>query len=196
MLARCVGMLDFPRATALAYHLMQCEGISGDVVEFGCFKGNTAALLSAITRKRVWVYDSFEGLPNRSPFDVANHASYQTGQLATTVMELQRTFNSLEVPLPTIVRGWFQDIKAHQLPETIAFAHLDCDFYESISTSLSLVYPRLSVGAICFVDDYNHPTLRGVRTAVNAFLANKPESIVVPGGLKGVESINCYFTKH
>jgi O-methyltransferase len=45
------------------------------------------------------------------------------------------------------------------LPDQICFAHLDGDLYASILTSLMYVYPRLSKGAICLIDDYVDPAI-------------------------------------
>jgi len=55
------------------------------------------------------------------------------------------------------------------LPQHIAFAFLDGDFYDSILTSLQLVWPRLVPGATVCLDDYQRETLPGVERAVNHF---------------------------
>jgi O-methyltransferase len=74
---------------------------------------------------------------------------------------------------------------AAQLPSRIAFAHLDGDLYESILTSLTHVYPRLSQGAICLIDDYADPAcpgwngLPGVKVACDEYLRDKPERVSV-----------------
>ena len=44
--------------------------IPGDVVEFGCYKGTTSLFLARLLRERqvskqLWLYDSFQGLPER-----------------------------------------------------------------------------------------------------------------------------------
>jgi O-methyltransferase len=71
------------------------------------------------------------------------------------------------------------------LPEQISFAYLDGDLYDSIKLSLESVYPRLSPGAICLIDDYADPAvfpeawneLPGVKRACDDFLAGKPETV-------------------
>ena len=72
----------------------KCLGVEGDYVEFGCYKGDTSLLLAEVLRsgvvpveksvekgveelgksggkpvKRLWIYDSFEGLPEKTEAD-------------------------------------------------------------------------------------------------------------------------------
>ena len=63
---------------------------------------------------------------------------------------------------------------------------MDGDLYESILTPLEGVYPRLSKGAVCLIDDYSHPAIlkgfdkwQGVKTACDEFLRDKPEAVSV-----------------
>ena len=80
----------------------------------------------------------------------------------------------------------FNETLPDGLPERIAFAHLDGDYYDSIKVSIEHVYPRLSCGAICLVDDYNDPAvnprgwnlLPGAKKACDEFFADKPEKLV------------------
>ena len=50
----------------------ECLDISGDFVEMGCYKGDTSLLLAEIVKaseKKLWIYDSFEGLPEKKEVD-------------------------------------------------------------------------------------------------------------------------------
>ena len=50
--------------------------------------------------------------------------------------------------------GWFKDT-LHDAPiEQIAVLRLDGDLYESTIQALDALYPRLSPGGFCIVDDY------------------------------------------
>jgi O-methyltransferase len=55
------------------------------------------------------------------------------------------------------------------MPDSIAFAFLDGDFYDSILSSLRLVWPRMSKGGAVLVHDYKRETLPGVERAINDF---------------------------
>jgi O-methyltransferase len=111
--------------------------------------------------------------------------AYKQGDLATSQDVVRNNFRSHDLKLPTIHKGWFDDTLPGGLPEKISFAHLDGDLYDSIMISLKYVYPRLTSGAICLIDDYCdtgiNPNgwnyLPGVKKACDEFLADKPERI-------------------
>ena len=161
--------------------------VPGDVVELGCYEGNTAILLrqtldSYGSHKALHVYDSFEGLPEPSPYD----RTWKKGMLTTTQDRLIENFKKHNAQMPAVHPGWFKDTLPTELPEQISFAHLDGDFYASILESLNFVYPRLSKNAVVVVDDYCDPAildlnnvLPGVKKACDEFLADKPEKMVV-----------------
>jgi O-methyltransferase len=172
------------------YHLVSqvlAYGVEGDFVELGC---NTGASSVPITKllvdynsdKKLSVYDSFEGLPKAKPVD---GTVYQEGYCRTSEDVLRENFRFHNLPVPSIYKGWFNDTLPTQLPEKIAFAYLDGDFYDSILVSLQYVYPRLSPGAICLIDDYCDPQINpkgwnrlpGVKKACDEYLEDKPEKV-------------------
>ncbi len=169
LLSNLPGMQDFRNGIVLGYWLLQSQQVPGAVVEFGCWKGISAAFLASLTDKEVWVYDSFEGLPDKSPQDIAD-PTFVRGHLAVSPDEVLAYFKRFDLTPPRIVKGWFKDITEDQLPPLIAFAHLDGDFYQSILDSLRLVYPRLQSGGACIVHDYDNSELQGVKPAVHEFL--------------------------
>ena len=57
-------------------------------------------------------------------------------------------------------------------PAHPVFAFLDGDFYGSITDSLRLVWPRLALGGIITIDDYQRDALPGVERAVRDFFKN------------------------
>jgi len=163
-------------------------GVPGDLVELGCNKGQSSCLIRKVmddmgSNKEFHVYDSFEGLPSVSEGD--GNTPFQAGQMATTRTALLNNFQRYGLKVPVIHEGWFADTLPAQLPEQIAFAYLDGDLYDSILVSLVHVYPRLSKGAICVIDDYADPAiwpkawnqLPGVKKACDEFFAGKPEQV-------------------
>jgi O-methyltransferase len=161
--------------------------VDGDFVELGCNSGQSSVLISKIMQhykpdKKLYVYDSFEGLPRLNEVD---GRAYHQGQLKTTEDILRHNFKQHNLPLPEIHRGWFNKTLPNGLPEKIAFAYLDGDLYESILVSLEYVYPRLTKGAICLVDDYGDPSINpvgwnklpGVKKACDEYLADKQEKV-------------------
>lgn len=119
-------------------------------------------------KKRLWIYDSFEGLPNKTEADNSVlGVDFKNGELMVTKREVKERFLRAGLPVPVIKKGWFCDLNGDDMPERIAFAFLDGDFYESIRDSLRLVVPRLEQDGIIVVHDYNNPALPGVKKAVD-----------------------------
>ena len=51
--------------------------------------------------------------------------------------------------------GWFKDTLPSAAIESIAVLRLDGDLYESTIQALDALYPRLSIGGFCIIDDYH-----------------------------------------
>ena len=172
-----------PAETAIILELLNsCLKIPGDVVEMGCYKGDTSVLLaqalkshrssisapasspisasasspisapapvlaptSSLLPKRLWLYDSFAGLPEKSAADLSVAGSeFRAGELLASKHDLLLRFKRANLPRPIIKKAFFEDLTPADLPEKIAFAFLDGDLYSSIKTSLALVTPRLT----------------------------------------------------
>lgn len=143
----------------------------GDFVEMGCYKGDTSLILAEVlkhTDKKLWLYDSFEGLPEKSEADAsALGINFKKGELFTTKRELKERFLRANLKLPVIKKAWFNELIEVDLPEKIAFCFLDGDLYESIRDSLKLVKKKIVNGGILIIHDYKNPALPGVFRAVN-----------------------------
>ncbi len=164
------------------------NAIAGDVVEFGCYEGTTSLFLQRVlqthnevratpvaSRRMLHVYDSFAGLPLKSEKDSSPAGEqFRPGELHATKSQLIKHFKQAQLPLPIIHKAWFNELINHDLPPTIALAFLDGDFYESITQSLQLVWPRVSNGGMVIVDDYQSESLPGVRLAVDEWLRDHP----------------------
>lgn len=172
-----------------------CLGVKGDFVEMGCYKGDTSLLLAEVLReynrggaveksvenfeekfeeKRLWIYDSFEGLPEKSLADEsALGVDFKRGELSVTKREVKERFLRAGLPVPVIKKGWFKDLAADDLPVEIALAFLDGDLYDSIRDSLRLVGPKMAEGGVILVHDYANPALPGVAKAVDEWMAGK-----------------------
>lgn len=168
----------------------ECLRVEGDFVELGCYRGDTSMLLAEVLRdynrdrfvenlvekpvKKLWIYDSFEGLPEKGSEDEsALGENFQRGELLVTKREVKERFLRSGLPVPVIKKGWFRDLTESDLPERIALAFLDGDLYDSIKSSLQLVGPKISRGGVVIVHDYNNPALPGVKKAVDEWLRGK-----------------------
>ncbi len=168
------------------------EGLAGDLVELGCYRGDTSLLLERLLEqkgfkgkhegdtfippaKRLWIYDSFEGLPERVAQDgAAAGTEFRAGELPVTKREVVEKIKRAGLRLPIIKKGFFENLHDEDLPEQICFAFLDGDLYTSIKTSLRLVTPRMARGGVILVHDFNNPQLPGVSKAVGEWQARNP----------------------
>ena len=161
--------------------------VPGDATEFGCYVGTTSVYLAERlkdTGRTLWLYDSFEGLPPKTTEDRSPAGEqFVTGELLATKKQLIKNLMQAHVPMPKITKGWFNELTEQQVPERIAFAFLDGDYYHSIKDPLKLIWPRLSPGAIVVVDDYANEALPGAAKAVNEWLIGHRATLKVEHSL-------------
>lgn len=152
--------------------------VTGDVVEFGCYVGTTSVHLAAALRgsdMQLWLYDSFEGLPEKRAEDNSPAGEqFKAGELHATKKQLIKNLKQANVLMPRIKKGWFSDLTPDDVPNEISFAYLDGDYYDSVLDPLKLIWPRLSPGAIVVVDDYANEALPGAAKAVDMWRAGHP----------------------
>ncbi|MEO6513394.1 MAG: TylF/MycF/NovP-related O-methyltransferase [Candidatus Saccharimonadales bacterium] len=152
------------------------EGVAGDIVEFGCYIGTTSLFIRRLLdihheTRAFHVYDSFEGLPEKSAKDSSGAGEqFKAGELSVSKKQFLREFQKAKLRSPVIHKRWFSELASEDVSEKIAFAFLDGDFYESIKDSLKLVLPRISKGGTIIVDDYAREALPGAEKAVKELL--------------------------
>lgn len=173
----------------LYYLLRETLPLQGEVVELGTYRGLTAILLQKTLRqasslKKLHVYDSFQGLPEKRGEDLVasekqmrrsdflDNRRVNKGWFSSPIEILKEQFSSFKEPLPEIHAGFFEETLPQELPPFISFAHLDADFYSSTKIALEAIIPRMVKGSILVVDDYCdlsvHPrqnTFPGVKQA-------------------------------
>ena len=169
-----VTELETEKILAVARESLVSEG---DFVEMGCYKGDTSLLLAEILEgsdKKLWIYDSFEGLPEKSVADESVLGTlFQKGALEVSKREVKARFLRAGLRVPVIKKAWFNELSKDDLPEKIAFSFLDSVFYESIKESLKLVEDKMASSAVIMVHDYNNPALPGVKKAVDEWMSGK-----------------------
>jgi hypothetical protein len=171
-------MCSYARLLALHRAVIYIEknDIPGDIVECGVAHGGSAAMMALSMSKplrRVWMFDTFEGLPAPSEADPDHHIGLlYTGAFRASVEEVQSSFQKLGIDgVATIVSGLFQDTLPLWEPQPIALLHVDGDWYESVSATLNNLYDHVSRGGIIQLDDYGH--WAGARRAVDEFMKSR-----------------------
>ena len=139
------SIINFDQITNLVKYLHNSieNKIDGDVVEFGCYVGESSkylmrTLVETNSTKKLYVYDSFEGLPPLSKWEEGT--GWRAGTLKSTEEILISNFEQNNLPLPTIHKDWFKNVPEDKIPEKISFAFLDGDFYDSIYDSLNKIF--------------------------------------------------------
>lgn len=151
----------------------------GAIVEFGCYIGTTSLFIRRLLDARgdaraFHVYDSFEGLPPKTVEDESRAGDqFQAGELAVSKKDFLQQFKKAGLQTPVTHKGWFSDLTETDIPDKIAFAFLDGDFYTSIRDSLKLVRPRLQPGSTLIIDDYAREALPGAAKAVHELIAGR-----------------------
>ena len=166
--------VDEKEIAVILRELSKTKEISGDVVEFGCFVSTTSVFLAKEiekwnTEKMLWLYDSFEGLPEKSREDENSLGEvFKKGELLATKKQLIANLRKSGArKMPKITKGWFSELSKEQIPNEISFAFLDGDYYLSILDPLNLIWENLESGAIIVVDDYGNQALPGASKAVD-----------------------------
>jgi O-methyltransferase len=165
--------IDKAELSVLLRELDRVQDMPGDVVEFGCYVGTTSVHLQkwlAQSDKTLHVYDSFEGLPEKTNADYSPVGEqFKPGELTATKKQFIANCKKAGVRVPVIHKGWFSELTNSDVPEHISFAFLDGDYYESVLTPLWLIESTLQPGAVIIVDDYANEALPGAAKAVEAW---------------------------
>jgi hypothetical protein len=143
------------------------DGIPGDLVETGVWRGGTTIFMRAVLRaynetdRLVWAVDSFEGMPvtgpdshpsdRQIPWHMANNV------MAVSVDTVRANFEAYGLLDEQVrfLQGWFRDTLPDAPIGQIAVLRLDGDLYESTMDALSHLYPKVAPGGFVIIDDYH-----------------------------------------
>lgn len=154
------------------------DGVPGDLIEAGVWRGGSTILMRALLEvrgdedRRVWVADSFEGLPppDTTSYPADKGDKHHTHKfLVVSIDEVRRNFvrYGLLDERVQFLPGWFRDTLPPLVDETWSVVRVDGDMYESTIQTLDALYPRLSPGGFLIVDDYG--AIEGSARAVDDF---------------------------
>jgi hypothetical protein len=173
------------------------EGVQGDLVETGVWRGGCAILMRGILKafgdaqKKVWLADSFQGLPapatTEYPQDAGDVHAQLTPYLGVSMETVRSHFSQFDLLDDQVcfLPGWFRDTLHGAPVERIAVLRLDGDMYESTHLALSALYPKVSPGGFVIIDDYG--ALPNCRLAVENFRnAHAIQEPIVPIDWTGV----------
>lgn len=161
------SMIGYKRLSNIEYclKLVLDEKIEGDLIETGVWRGGACILMRAIlkkdyvTDKIVWVADSFIGLPEPNPIQYPSDEGdlhHTRSELAVSIEEVKENFRKYDLLDDQVkfLKGWFKDTIPIAPIDKLSILRLDGDMYESTIDVLYYLYPKLSNGGYCIVDDW------------------------------------------
>ncbi len=141
------------------------DGVAGDIIETGVWRGGCAIFMRGILAahgvkdRNVWLADSFAGLPEpdlrKYPLDSFSDLHNQVG-LAVSQRQVEDNFRryGLLDDQVRFLKGWFKDTLPTLTGHSWSVIRLDGDLYQSTIEALENLYPGLSPGGFCIIDDY------------------------------------------
>jgi len=168
------------------------DQVPGDFAECGVWRGGSVmAMAQQLNRlnahdRRIWLYDTYEGMTAPTERDVEAESGVRAAELlqSTPIDDGNNVWcvasiedvrvNVLSTYYPAdrfeFVKGDVSQTLLSSVPDQLSLLRLDTDWYESTRISLEVLYPRLSVGGVCILDDYGH--WEGARVAVDEFFGD------------------------
>ena len=176
---------------------VEAGNVPGIFLEAGVAMGGSAIVIAKTKSpgRELRLYDVFEMLPPPGANDDArSHEVYRnflagsvsgpvdrtyvehaTDLLAFTRENMRRTGVDPDAENIRFVKGLYEETL--KVDEPVAFAHIDCDWYDSVKLCIDRLADRMSVGGIMLFDDYN--SFQGCRKAVDEWLPRDPRFRVV-----------------
>lgn len=154
----------------------QMDGLEGDFLEVGVWRGGSGCLLAMASQRpgrRVLLADTFEGVVKAGELDTR----YSGGEHSDTDIDL---VNALVARCGVIdrvetLKGVFPEFNSERVGERLALLHIDVDVYESARSVLEWALPRLQIGAVVVFDDYGFFGCEGVTRLVNEFMVGNQD---------------------
>ncbi len=138
----------------------------GVIVECGSYKGGSSAKLSLaahIAKRKLFIFDSFEGLPENDEKHGKNifggEANFPAGSYFGSLEEVKNNIKKFgKIEACEFIKGWFKDTLSDFF-EQIEVAFIDVDLVSSTRTCIKYLYPLLRPGGVIFSQDGHLPLI-------------------------------------
>ena len=160
-------------------------GTAGDFVEIGVHRGGSAGVIADLIKphpeRALHLFDRWGDLPDPTAEDGIRGEEYRKDRIADKLATLrddpplERTRHLIEelIRFPRerlhYYQGWYSETFANYPGGPIAFASLDCDYYDSMRDALAFVDRYASPTATIVADDYGG--WPGAKQAVDEWVA-------------------------
>ncbi len=179
------GSQSIGRALFIYEILKKSKDIPGDIIEFGCWKGSNLlymakvlSLLQPNSIKRVYGFDSFEGLKTFADEDGENMKDEFQSKYKGNEATIRRAIEVYEMDswvsliignaLETIDK--FEEEHKHLM---ISLAYIDFDLYKPCLKALEFTHRNLSVGGYIILDEALMLEWVGEGQALKEFLSKR-----------------------
>jgi O-methyltransferase len=163
--------------------ILNC-GIQGDFVEIGVHRGGSAGILASLIKqeedRQLHLFDRWGDLPEPTERDGNRYDEYRRDRIPDKLATLrdrpplddvrQLVEEIIEFPPQRLhyYAGWYSDTLDDYSGGPIAFASLDCDYYESVKLALDFLDRHAAPSATIVADDYEG--WPGAKAAIDEWL--------------------------
>lgn len=169
----------FSRTMDRVYFLDQLSALvaelPGDTVECGAYDGLSSLMMCRRTQpgSTHHVFDSFEGVSEPGPFD---GEYWSQGDLSASEDTLIANLADFDV---VTYRGWIPDRFGEVSDLRFRVVHIDVDLYQPTLDSIAFFYERTVARGVIILDDYGFANCPGATRAIDNFMADKSETVVM-----------------
>lgn len=165
--------LDSEERYTIYSSIKMLSKIPGDIAEVGVYRRGSAKLICEIKgNKNLYLFDTFEGLP-----DTSNDDLVKKGWLAETSLEKVKKYLN-DYPSVHFFKGLFPDTAKPISNCKFSFVHLDTDTYQSTLDGLMFFWPRMVSDGRIISHDYNASDVSGIKKAFIEFFKDQQEKII------------------
>lgn len=163
-----------------------CSGVAGGIAECGVYNGGNAFitfLTSQVAAKRDYhLFDSFEGLPSLSEYDLESSKKDFADVDFNKVCGIFGNFDNARIH-----KGYFDQTFSSLEDQQFCMVYVDCDLYEGTLACCDYFYSRIPEGGCLMFHDYwvSEETLphikpfEGVNKAVKEFLGSEISRLII-----------------
>ncbi len=167
-------LLDNEEKFSIYSSVKNTHHLSGDIAEVGVYKGGSAKIICEVKeKKRLHLFDTFEGLP-----DITKNDKVQKGWFNdTSLPEVQKFLRKF--PNVYFYKGRFPGTAKSLQKRKFCFVNLDTDLYQSTLDALKFFWPRMVKNGRIISHDYNNvKDAQGIKKAFKEFFKNHDEKLI------------------
>jgi len=155
--------------------LNKVKDLEGEYSEVGVYKGGTSLIISQNSNSNVYLFDTFEGMPNHTKNIDGTWGLGSFGDIEVEeIIKLFKDYENVKIHkgiFPAETSKFIKDNK-------FKFVHLDVDNYISYKESLEFFYDKMVKEGIIIFDDYNCECCPGANLAIDEFFLSKEEKLL------------------